>query len=60
VSYLTKFDQVKLLILKNDTLTPVFETLNGFKYKSHQYQVCQAHQDLHLLFWLTSHLTKFE
>jgi len=37
---------------------PVFRTLEGLNKKSHEYQYCSTHQDLHLIYWPFLHLTK--
>ena len=37
---------------------PVFETLDGIDWKSHEYQYCSTHQDLHLIYRPFLHLTK--
>ena len=36
----------------------VFETLDGLDWKSHEYQYCSTHQDLHLIYRPFLHLTK--
>jgi len=38
--------------------TPVFWTLDGLVWKSHEYQYCSIHQDLHLIYRPFLHLTK--
>ena len=35
-------------------------TLDGPKWKIHEYKVCYTHQVLHLVLWSTFHLEKFE
>ena len=37
---------------------PVFRTLDGLKWESHEYQYCSTHQDLHLIYRPFLHLTK--
>ena len=37
---------------------PVFGTLDGLDWKSHEYQYCSTHQDLHLIYRPFLHLTK--
>ena len=38
--------------------TPVFGTLDGLDWKSHEYQYGSTHQDLHLIYRPFFHLTK--
>ena len=37
--------------------TPVFGTLDGLDWKSHEYQYCSTHEDLHLIYRPFLHLT---
>ena len=37
----------------------IFGTLDGLKWKSHEYQYCSTHQNIHLIHRPFLHLTKF-
>ena len=45
-------------ILKEFIATSFFGTLDGLKWKSHEYQYCSTHQDLHLIYRPFLYLTK--
>ena len=55
----TKLEQFKFWILKNNKFKLDFKTPNDFIWKSDEYQSCRTHQDLQLLFWSFLHPTKF-
>jgi hypothetical protein len=38
--------------------TLVFGTMDGLKWKTHEYQYCSTHRDLHFIYRLFLHLTK--
>ena len=38
--------------------TLIFRTMDGLKWKTHEYQYCSTHQDLHFIYRLFLHLTK--
>ena len=52
-------DGSNLWFLNFDAYKLVFETLDGLKFKSFEYQVCSAHQDLQSLYRPFFHLRKF-
>jgi len=66
---IVSFEVIKwaiLLSLKHSNLNfeiihshaPGFGTLDGLEWKSHEYQYCSTHQDLHLIYRTFLHLTK--
>ena len=62
-SFSVSFEQVwpsQIWSNKKNTLTLVLWTLNEFKLKSFEYQVCSAHQDLQYLYIPFFLLRKFE
>ena len=39
--------------------TLIFRTMDGLKWKTHEYQYCSTHQDIHFIYRPFLHLTKF-
>ena len=56
MGHLTKFDQSQSIGFYK---TPFDRTLDGPKWKSHEYQYCFTHQNIHLIYRPFLHLIKF-
>ena len=55
----TKFEQFKFWISRNDSFKQEFDTPNDFRLKSYEHKSYSTHQGLQLLFWSFLHPIKF-
>ena len=51
-------DHSNLKFERIHSVTLIFRTMDDLKWKTHEYQYCSTHQDLHFIYRLFLHLTK--